>query len=126
MARLKLPFDAAPNDVILNEAIISKNFDEGLTFGVARQLFVKEKIFQCPLQRIGILGLLECRSVPRNGVGQVAGEVVGRDFAPFFVNDAEIKGVHNFLEAVECFGVDFTNFSRGRWSVTSVNFQPLR
>ena len=43
---LELTFDAAPNDVVFNKAVVGEKFDERLAFCIGGQFFVEQEIFQ--------------------------------------------------------------------------------
>jgi hypothetical protein len=103
-----LPFDAAPNDVIFNKSVVSEEFDKRLTFGVGGQFFLKQKIFQGFQKGIGVLSLSEFSGIPLDGVNDIPGKVICRHFTSFFIHDVEVVRVHDFLEAVESFGMHFS------------------
>ena len=56
------------------------------------------------------MSLGELSGIPRDGVDDVSGKVICGHFASFFIHDVKIVSVHNFLEAVERFCVNFAQF----------------
>ena len=56
------------------------------------------------------MSLDELSGIPRDGVDDVSGKVICWHFASFFIHDVKIVSVHNFLEAVERFCMNFAQF----------------
>ena len=54
------------------------------------------------------MSLGELSGIPRDGVDDVSGKIICWHFASLFIHDVKIVSVHNFLEAVERFSVNFT------------------
>jgi hypothetical protein len=63
-AWFELTFNATPNNVIFDKAVVCKNFNKLLAFCVERQFFVEEEIFESFNKGITILRVLKICGLP--------------------------------------------------------------